>query len=708
MKPKDDGSKEATELRQDCAERKRAELRVSAFSKLGQKLSAAKTDREAAEIIVDIADQLLACDACFFSLYSAAEDKMRDVLSLDTLEGRRVVVDPTGQDSRPSPLARRVIAEGGQLILKEHPDQMMPGGVPFGDTARPSAAILAVPIRDGPQVIGVMSIQSYTVNAYTPEDLELLQALADYCGGAFERIRAQMAEREARAFLEKAQEVAHLGSWSCGFSSDEPLSWSSEIYRIFGVSETQFTGKVRDFFASVHPEDRQRVETLSRAAVERGLPYELDHRIVRPDGAVRWVHEKAEIIRDPERRPLRMVGVVQDITERVELEERLRQAQKMEAIGQLAGGIAHDFNNILAAMILHLGLLRANPNLDAQTQESLRELTLGAHRAATLTRQLLLFSRRSVLDVKVVDLNELVSNVLRMLGRLIGEHIILRFDRHDVLPPVKADPGMLEQVLLNLSLNARDAMPNGGSLTISIRPIQVDAERLKGKMDVQPGQFVCLSVADTGCGMEEATLKRLFEPFFTTKEVGKGTGLGLATVDGIIAQHRGWVEVESALGKGTTFRVFLPATTARRTQPAPAGGMVAIRGRETILLVEDEPSLRRVVGQVLRRLGYQVLEAANGQAAITVWRDHAANIDLLFSDMLMAEGPSGLDLAATLRQEKPNLKVIISSGYNMEMTAQDRPGTGDMIYLQKPYPIEIVSKIVRECLDGKCVFGVLD
>ena len=351
--------------------------------------------------------------------------------------------------------------------------------------------------------------------------------------------------------------------------------------------------------------------------------------------------------------------------------------------------------------MLQLGFLRQNPNLDPETQELLKEITVGARRAANLIRQLLLFSRRSVMETKVLDLNELMANLLKMLGRLIGEHIILRFDRFEPLPTVEADPGMVEQVLMNLAVNARDAMPEGGKLTIRMQPLLADAERVRGKIEVRPGPFLCLSVTDSGCGMDEATVKRIFEPFFTTKEPGKGTGLGLATVYGIAAQHKGWVEVATELGKGSTFKVFFPATSVLLPTDRQIAEGAIIRGHETILLVEDEESVRRGVLQALGRLGYHVLEAANGEAALKLWREHVGHVDLLFSDMVMPGGLTGLNLAEKLRDQQPGLKVIISSGYNAEMAGQDRSTTEGIVYLQKPYELAVMSRAIRECLDKK-------
>jgi PAS domain S-box-containing protein len=392
-------------------------------------------------------------------------------------------------------------------------------------------------------------------------------------------------------------------------------------------------------------------------------------------------------------------AIIRDITQRKVLEEQFRQAQKLESIGQLAGGVAHDFNNILAVMMIRLNFMQNSKSLDHETQETVLDLTVDAKRAASLTRQLLLFSRRSVMEVELLNLNELMTNLLKMLRRLIGEHITVRFDSRDVPTNVEADAVMIEQVLMNLSVNARDAMSQGGNLTINIESVQIDEKRVQGKIKVQLGQFVCLSMADTGCGMDETTLKRIFEPFFTTKEVGKGTGLGLATVHSIVAQHKGWVEVESELGRGTTFKVFLPATTKRKAEPTQTEKTAVIRGHETILLVEDETHLRQMVAKGLRRFGYCVLEASNGQTAMKLWQENSQHIDLLFSDMRMPEGMTGLDLAEKLRKDIPNLKVIISSGYNVELAGQGLPSPGDIVYFTKPYEFEVLLKTIRDCLD---------
>jgi PAS domain S-box-containing protein len=399
--------------------------------------------------------------------------------------------------------------------------------------------------------------------------------------------------------------------------------------------------------------------------------------------------------------PGQFACVFVDITKRKRLEEQLRQAQKMEAIGQLAGGIAHDFNNILAATMMNLDLMQVNPNLDQEMRAGLKELEADAKRAASLTRQLLMFSRRSVLELQVLDLNQVVADLLKMVGRLLGEHLTLTFERGSTLPAVEADAGMLEQVLMNLTVNARDAMPKGGRITLTTHAVNADLEWAKSNPNRRAGLFVCLSVSDTGCGMDKATLDRIFEPFFTTKGEGKGTGLGLATVHGIVAQHQGWVEVESRVGQGTTFRIYLPASAKVQTETKGDGQLAVPTGQETLLVVEDNASVRQMLVQTLRVLGYRVIEAANGQEAMTRWREYGLQIDLLLTDMVMPEGMTGLELAEHVLAEKPNLKIIISSGYSGELNEPGRTAAAGIVYLPKPYQVPLLGKIVRECLDRK-------
>jgi PAS domain S-box-containing protein len=512
--------------------------------------------------------------------------------------------------------------------------------------------------------------------------------------------RAKEALRDSEQRLNLALHSAKMGIWDWDLRSNR-LTWDNQMFRLYGISEKPARQGAETWEQYLHPQDRAAAWEACQAALRGEKDYDTEFRVWHPDGTIRHIKANGLVLRDEQRKPVRMLGVNYDVTERRQLEEQLLQAQKMEAVGQLAGGVAHDFNNILAATLMHLGLLQQNSSLDQATRETLAELERDSRRAADLTRQLLLFSRRSTPELKPLNLNEVVTNLLNMLKRLIGENIAFKINPGFDLPLVMADPGMIEQVIMNLCVNARDAMPKGGEVEIGLEVVLADEARTRGHPDAQPGQFVCLSVADTGCGMDQATRQRIFEPFFTTKGLGRGTGLGLATVHGIVGLHKGWVEVESELGRGSIFRVFLPASAVRASEPVPAEESKLLPGDETILLVEDEASLRRATSQGLRLLGYGVLEAADGQEALKVWSERHQEIDLLLSDIVMPGGITGIELAERLRKFRPGLKVIISSGYSAEMLSPAVAAEKNIIRMQKPYKIDALSQALRRCLDGK-------
>ncbi len=392
---------------------------------------------------------------------------------------------------------------------------------------------------------------------------------------------------------------------------------------------------------------------------------------------------------------------VEDLTERISLEEQLRQAQKMESVGHLASGVAHDFNNILTVIQGHSGLLMSRPNLSPAMTASIQAISFAAERATSLTRQLLMFGRKQVMQSKSLDLKGIVANMSKMLQRVIGETITLHCQAPNRLPHVNGDAGMMEQILMNLCVNARDAMPRGGTVRISMEHLQVDEAYVKLQANARAGDFVRLKVEDTGSGMDAATMKRIFEPFFTTKEAGKGTGLGLATVYGIVKQHSGWIEVNSQVGQGTTFGIFFPADTRPiERQPEAETSTAEVRGGgETILVVEDEPVLRDLAQLILQDCGYRVLRAGSGVEALTVWQKHLGAIDLLLTDMIMPDGLSGNDLAESLLEQKPGLKIIFTSGYNVDDLGGDPSQKSGSRFLQKPYSRSTLAKAVRECLD---------
>ena len=392
--------------------------------------------------------------------------------------------------------------------------------------------------------------------------------------------------------------------------------------------------------------------------------------------------------------------LAQDVSERTLLESQLRQAQKMEAIGQLAAGVAHDFNNILTVIQGHSGLLQHKLKATNLDTKSIDQINTAATRAATLVRQLLMFSRKQIMQFRHLSMNDILRNAIKMLERLVGEHVEIKFIPQLPLPSIYADSSMMEQIVMNLAVNARDAMPNGGCVTIKTSVERVCRDATPMDPEKRDGDFICLTFGDTGSGMDTQILNRIFEPFFTTKPAGKGTGLGLSTVFGIVRQHQGWLEVESKLERGTTFRVYFPASyqTAEKTEIIADTRLLG--GRETVLVAEDEEPLRQMVVHILKIQGYTVLEAESGQQALAVWEQADRKIDLLLTDMVMPGGVMGRELAEKLAGKFPGLKVIYTSGYSPGMAGKDASLLEGRNFLPKPYSIGKLTQFVRECLDA--------
>ncbi len=687
----------------DISQRERAEARLAAFSNLSQRLSVTKTAREAGQIIVNVADELLGWDACSFALYSPAENKLHVVLEMDTIDGRRSPDGAVYGPMEPSPLARRTIQGGAQLILKDKPDQLAPDGVPFGDAARPSASILFVPVRDASVVIGVLSIHSYTPNAYNHQSLETLQSLADHCGGALERIRTEEALRAAQDRLNHLlrQSPAVIYSFRTGGEMNTPTWVSENATHLVGYSPAECT--LPNWWSThVHPGDR---DSVMAERARHSLEHEatLEYRLRHKNGEYRWVRDQYRRMSDSGAASGEVVGTWMDVTAQKELEEQLRQAQKMEAVGQLAGGVAHDFNNLLAVILgnTELVLMTARSSLSEQTIECLNQVTAASQRATNLTRQLLAFSRKQILHSRPLNLNDVIGNLTKMLNRIIGEDIELHCTYARSLPPVQADIGMLEQVLVNLVVNARDAMPQGGELRIQTEKCAF-ANCSQEHPEARPGDFVCLTVTDTGSGIASEHLPHLFEPFFTTKEVGKGTGLGLATVHGIIKQHQGWIEVASQPQAGAIFRIFLPVYYGPSVPEAQIATTATPRGgSESILLVEDDESVCSLTRRMLMDFGYHVQVARSGLEALDSWQNRTREFKLLLTDIVMPNGVNGIELAEQLCAKQPTLKVLFMSGYSGDAVAKRGCLDGGLKHrlLQKPFRSQELIQIVRQCLD---------
>jgi len=476
------------------------------------------------------------------------------------------------------------------------------------------------------------------------------------------------------------------------------LDWNPAAERIFGYTKAEALG--RHFLTFVPAPSKDAVSRVGSDLVGRRGGTRSTNLNVTKDGRIIDCDWFNTTLVDADGRTIGVASLVMDVTAQHQLEAQLRQTQRMEAVGQLAGGVAHDYNNILAAMMMHLGLLQERRGLPPDVQQTVEDVHKLAERSAALTRQLLMFSRRSVLTIRTINLNMVITDLLKMLQRLIGEHVAFEFIGEPSLPSIQADSGMMEQVVTNLCVNARDAMPKGGRLTVWTSRLDIDPERAAQHPDARVGQFVCLSVRDSGTGMSEDVLQRIFEPFFTTKEAGKGTGLGLATVFGIVKQHNGWIEVESLLGAGSVFRVFLPADSTEVELATAATKPRAQGGTETILVVEDDEAVRRTVTLVLRRFGYRVLQAASGPEALEVWGEQREAVALLYTDMVMPGGMTGLDVARQCLEQKPGLKVIISSGYSGDLVGSAAASETEFVFVPKPVASDDLIRMVRQTLDG--------
>ncbi len=562
-------------------------------------------------------------------------------------------------------------------------------------------AMLAV-IFGVPYVIFAMAVPVQFYLNYYPEWIYLVWAgrVLGFSLGlvmlVFDRQRAEQHEKE-RAYR-TIVETSHDLIWSCDLAGR--WTFVNDATRaIYGYEPQEMLGRpFTDFVArELTATDLATAERLQRG--DSVFNYETIH--LRKDGTPVRLSFNAVSLRDDLGVQIGTTGTAQDITERSRLEEQLRQAQKMEAIGQLAGGVAHDFNNLLTAIIGNVGLLRTNDKVTPDMEESLGEISQAANRAANLTSQLLAFSRRQVINMQPLDLHEVLTQPTKMLRRLLGEDVVMQLDLASESLGFNGDAGMIEQVIINLAVNARDAMPAGGTLRI----VTGSETRIGRKVEsetkpIQPAVFVYLEVSDTGSGIPRENLPRIFDPFFTTKEVGKGTGLGLATVFGIVQQHGGWIEVESEVGSGTRFRVYLPRVEAKPAAKVIVGTPQAAKGQgEVILFVEDEPAVREIGLRALRRQGYTVFEADSGQAALAVWATYRASISLVVTDVIMPGGLSGLQLGRQLQEEKPGLPVIYTSGYNREVAGRELPIQEGMNYLAKPYDLEKLFTAVRAALD---------
>jgi PAS domain S-box-containing protein len=549
-------------------------------------------------------------------------------------------------------------------------------------------------IVDG-QLIGVMAL--FARQPLSEFILTALRSAADTIAVGIKRKTAEEAVQESEERLRQITENTDEALWLASVEPLRTLYVSPAYEAIWGRTRQSLYERTRSWLDGVHPEDR----ALARQMADKRFQGEwaaFEYRVVRPDGSVRLVHETAFPIRDAGGRVYRIAGISRDITERRQLQDQFRQAQKMEAVGRLAGGVAHDFNNLLTIINGYSDMILDRLGSGDPLRDRIDQIRKAGDRAAALTRQLLTFSRKQVLVPETLDLGELIAEVAKMLRRLIGEDIDLKISSAPDLWPIRADPGQVEQVLMNLVVNARDAMPNGGKLTIETRNVQLDDSYVATHQQSRRGPHVLLAITDTGCGMDTATQAHIFEPFFTTKGE-KGTGLGLATVYGIVKQSGGHIEVYSEPGRGTTFKVYLPRDQQAGTAKPASRVIQPARGTETVLVVEDEEGVRNLARLALASFGYTVLMAEGGVEAIGMVERHPGPVHLLLTDLIMP-GLNGRETAERLLALRPNLKVLYVSGYTDEAILHHGVLEPGMAFLHKPFGPASLARKVREVLDG--------
>jgi PAS domain S-box-containing protein len=581
-----------------------------------------------------------------------------------------------------------------------HPGARMPKAAWAG--AMIAIAVFGVYLfsPNAPEIAGVV-VESILLAIALVATASVAAVLA---AGARHRKRAQedLLQSERRLKLTVEQLPLAYVEWT---TEAEVVGWNPAAERVFGFAREEVLGK-KIFGLIIPPEVRPQVDEVWKRLLANTGGFHSINENLRKDGKRITCEWNNTAFVDAAGKVVGVMSLSQDITDRVQLEAQVQQAQKLQSIGQLAAGVAHDFNNILTIIQGHTDLLLNRRDMPPDAVEEIDRVATAASRAANLTRQLLTFSRKQVMFARPLDLNEVVATTTTMLSRILGDDVALHCELAHDLPGVRADPGMIEQAIMNLALNSRDAMPRGGRLTISTRCVEIDAEVARNAPDTREGPAVCLALEDTGCGIPPDKLALVFEPFYTTKEVGAGTGLGLAAVHGIVRQHAGWIRVESSVGHGTCVSLYFPAIPAAEREapveepkaaPDPAPGAPSA----TILVVEDEVAVRKLACMVLEREGFTVLEAEDGVDAERVWEKDGARVDLLLTDIVMPNGINGCDLARRLLKLRPELKVIYASGYSVEIAGPDFGRSERAVFLPKPYlPRQLISTVRKRLAEA--------
>jgi PAS domain S-box-containing protein len=686
-------------VNRDITEQRRSERIRSATFLISEAANSTENPQELFQAIHDIVGELLPARNLYIALYDPATDTISFPYFVDEHDAP---YDP----KRPGKgLTDYVLRTGRSLLVTPERSQELERAGLVEVIGTPSLDWLGVPLKVGERTLGVLAVQSYSPGVrYGEREQRILQFVSTQVAMAIDRKRVEEEQRRQQEFLRQVIDLnpnlIFVKDWDGRFTLV-----NRALAELYGTSPDALVGR-RDADFNPNSEEVEHFLRDDREAMTTGRPKFIleETNTDARTGRRRWFQVIKVPLRSAEGVP-QVLGVATEITHRKELESQLRQAQKMEAVGQLAGGIAHDFNNVLTAVLGYTRLLLKEPALPTQARGDVQEIEQAARRAASLTQQLLAFSRKQMLQLTVLDVNEVVQGMRSLLRRLIGEHITLvaTLDPRPML--VRADQGQLQQVIVNLSVNARDAMPAGGILTIATAAVDLGPSFVGPRPGSQAGPHILLQVTDTGMGMDAETRGRVFEPFFTTKAVGKGSGLGLATVYGIVKQSGGYIDVSSEPARGSVFTVYLPrvmdgvpaSQEVPPAEPARAGG-------ETVLLAEDETGVRSLARRALQRFGYTVLEAGNGEEALRVAREYGDPIDLLLTDVVMPE-MGGRELAQILTRERPTTRVLYTSGYPDTAGLQEEVRESVVAYLPKPYTPEELAKKVREVLDAPAVAG---
>jgi two-component system, cell cycle sensor histidine kinase and response regulator CckA len=676
----------------DISDRKRVEALSSALYRVAEKSSSAHDLQQFFAAVHSIVDELMYARNFYIALF----DPATELLSFPYFVDEQDTAPPAKKMGRG--LTDYLIRTGEPLLATPEVLQAMEDR---GDVERNGSRSLdwmGVPLKVNNHTFGALVVQTYSKNIrFGVSDKEILTFVARQVASAVEIKRNEQALRRSEARYRSLVQSSVYGIYRSSLEG-RFLDVNPALITMLGygsAEEVLLLDPEQQVFAQVQEHTRL-IEEFRRTGRLDGI----EVKWKRKDGSSITVRISGRAVSSADEPADVLEAIAEDVTDRRVLEDQFRQAQKMEAVGRLAGGVAHDFNNLLMVISGYAEVILAKLNPDHTLHEKACAIQQASDRATTLTRQLLAFSRKQLLELKVVDVNSIVADMERLLRPLIGENVELVAKLAPEAGFTRADVGQLEQVLMNLVVNAKDAMPAGGKLTIETQNIVVDESHRRSQTFIRPGHYVTLSVSDTGTGMDKETQSRIFEPFFTTKEKGKGTGLGLSTVYGIVKQSGGYVMVQSELGHGTTFQIFLPRVegTAEK-HPAPVAHAAA-GGTETILLVEDEASVRQLVRETLVCKGYRVLEAENGEVGLAVANRAAENkekIDLVITDVVMP-GMGGRELVQQLAKTRPQTKVLYLSGYTEDAVVNEGAKDSGAAFLQKPFTLQNLSRKVREVL----------